>query len=178
MTIYTKTGDTGMTSLFGGKKVRKDDLRIKACGSVDELTTSFAFLTTQINNNKDTTFLYQIQKDLYLIMGILASADSPITQLKHNVSLFEQKIDNIQSNLPKLNRFILPGGTLISAYFHNSRVLCRRCERTVVHLFKQYKETNTWSKETKQAILMYLNRLSDLLFVYARWYAGEKEVVT
>lgn len=178
MPIYTKTGDKGMTTLFGGDQIEKYHVQVEAYGTVDELTSHIGLLTTHMQTSPETAFLVTIQKDLYTIMGILASANSPITGIEKNITLFEQKIDKITSELPELHRFIIPGTTIISAHFHVARTLCRRAERSVVSLFHQKQNKKTWSPKTETIIMKYLNRLSDLFFMYARLHAEGKEILT
>ena len=134
MPIYTKTGDKGTTSLFGGKRLSKADIQIEAYGTVDELTSFLGMITVKISSKKEQTFFTTIQKDLYQIMGDLAGYHSPIESLSQRITLFEQTIDTLEKKLPKLNRFILPGGTELSAWFHIVRTVCRRAERNVVAL--------------------------------------------
>jgi len=177
MSIYTKTGDKGSTTLFGGDKIEKYHPQVEAYGTVDELTSYIGLLTVYIKDPRLNTFLVQIQKDLYIIMGILASAKSPISQIEKRVTLFEQKIDELQSELPELHRFILPGTTEISAHFHITRTLCRRAERAVVYAFQNIQK-KTWNEKTETIIMKYLNRLSDLFFMYGRLYAEGKEIIT
>lgn len=174
MPIYTKTGDKGQTSLFGGKRLSKADIQIEAYGTVDELTSFLGMITVKIKPQIDKDFITYIQKDLYTIMGVLAGANSPIESLSERITLFEQKIDELEKKLPKLTRFILPGGTELAAWFHIARTVCRRAERNVValHTTKQLNDT------TIILCIQYLNRLSDLLFTLARWYNKKNEIIT
>lgn len=174
MSIYTKTGDTGITTLFGGDQIEKCHPQVEAYGSLDELTSYIGLLTIQIKDKPTKHFLIEIQKDISTIMGILATAKSPIASIKKKVNLFEQKIDEMQSKLPKLNRFILPGTTKISAYFHITRSICRRTERTIIRAFQNNIKKKTWDKKTEKTIITYLNRLSDLFFMYARFYTHRR----
>jgi cob(I)alamin adenosyltransferase len=176
--IYTKTGDKGMTTLFGGDQIEKYHPQVEAYGTVDELSSYIGLLTVHIKDPHLNTFLVQIQKDLYIIMGILASAKSPIADIEKRVVLFEQKIDELQSELPELHRFILPGTTALSAHFHITRTLCRRTERSIVCAFQEKIKKKTWDTKTEKIIMKYLNRLSDLFFMYARLYAEGKEILT
>lgn len=169
MAIYTRTGDKGTTSLFGGKRISKYDKRVEAYGSVDELTSYLGLLRVSKITPSHKKLLISIQKDLYKIMAYMANAKVPIVDLDHQVKSFEQIIDKLSTKLPKLNRFILPGGTIISAEFQVSRTICRRAERCTSEVF-QGKLTNA-----EYVILQYLNRLSDLLFVLARFYGKGRE---
>ncbi|GAB4218637.1 MAG: cob(I)yrinic acid a,c-diamide adenosyltransferase [Candidatus Microgenomates bacterium] len=166
MHIYTKTGDKGETSLFGGKRVLKSDVQIEAYGQIDELT-SFIGLVSTITK-KDEQFLIQIQKDLYRIMAYLSGAKINLDFLEKRVLDFEKRIDEIEKNLPKLNNFIIPGADEHSAWFHILRTICRRVERVVVKLNQQKPVLN---------IITYFNRLSDLFFVLARKYGKNKELL-
>ncbi len=174
MPIYTKTGDKGTTSLFGGKRLSKANIQIEAYGTIDELTSFLGMICVKIQSKKEQTFFTTIQKDLYQIMGDLAGYKSPIESLSPRITLFEQTIDTLEKKLPKLNRFILPGGTELSVWFHIVRTICRRAERNVVAL----QQTKKIEEKTLLLIIQYLNRLSDLLFTYARWYNREHELIT
>ena len=165
MSIYTKTGDDGTTALYGGKKLLKSDLQVEVYGSVDELTSFIGLVKDKIKNKNDKLFLISLQKDFYQIMAFLSGAKLDLKFLEEKVLTFEKKIDELEKKLPKLNRFILPGGTEISSWFQILRVICRRAERNVVRF------------NNNIIIVKYLNRLSDLLFVMARNYGKNKEVV-
>lgn len=165
MTIYTKTGDDGTTSLFGGKRVLKSDPQVEAYGSVDELTSFLGLVIVKVKDKNQASFLLGIQRDLYKIMGYLAGAKEDMEPLENKVNKIEQLIDNVSPELPELKRFILPGGTELSAWFHVLRTVCRRAERAVVF----YKNS--------EIIIKYLNRLSDLFFVLSRFYNQKQEAV-
>lgn len=168
MKIYTKTGDQGMTSLFGGERVWKDNLRIDAYGSVDETNTFIGLALTEINDEKLIATLKKIQSKLFVVGSDLAS---PIETTKDNPNIprvqsffideIEKEIDFYNDQLPELKHFILPGGTKGAAFLHTARTVCRRAERKVIALSK--------SAEIGNTISVYLNRLSDLLFVLARF---------
>lgn len=168
MAIYTKTGDDGTTALFGGKRVPKSNPQVAAYGSVDELTSFLGLIAAKINDSSTHELLTLIQKDLYEIMGVLAgSGERP--HLSNRVKEFEKGIDTMEKKLPKLYRFILPQGNEITSLFHVARAVCRRTERDVVAFFSN----------RPSLIVRYLNRLSDLLFILARWYnKNQKEIVT
>lgn len=165
MPIYTRTGDEGMTSLYGGKRISKAACQVETYGSIDELTSYIGLVVVKLKNKNDINLLVTIQKDLYQIMGYLSGAKIDLSQLEKAVTQFEKKIDGLEKKLPKLHRFILPGGTEISSWFHILRVICRRAERNVVGF------------DNNIIIVKYLNRLSDLLFVMARTYGKNKEIV-
>ena len=165
MSIYSRTGDKGTTSLYRGKRVSKSDPRVEVYGSFDELTSFIGLVAVKIKNKKDKEFLTEIQRDLYKIMSYLSGVKLSLDFLNNRVLQFENKIDQLDKKLAQLNKFILPGGTEISSWFHVLRTVCRRAERNMVKYFFSLK------------IIRYLNRLSDLLFVLARTYGKNKEIV-
>lgn len=172
MSIYTKTGDTGTTATFGGKRVDKFDPQIEACGALDETTSFIGLIIAIIEDTEDVQMLSDIQEDLYTIMGFLADAPLHEDFLTKRISLFEKRIDTIEKSLPKLTRFILPQGGEISARIHVARAIARSAERRVVAYVK-----NRQQKVDDSYILQYINRLSDFLFMLARKYS-EKEILT
>ncbi|VAX29046.1 ATP:Cob(I)alamin adenosyltransferase [hydrothermal vent metagenome] len=164
MKIYTKTGDKGKTSLFGGERVDKDDLRVECYGTVDELNSTLGLTITEITNTEVKDTLKQIQNDLFNLAGELATPSkkefvSPINQKQ--IEFLENQIDNFEEKIPPLKQFILPGGSKGAALLHVARSVCRRSERIVVKLSK--------NDVISDNIIIYLNRLSDLLFVLARF---------
>jgi len=160
--IYTKTGDQGETGLFGGGRVSKDHPRVAAYGEVDELNAAVGFAASLEPQAFDAAFLETIQRDLFTIGAELASPDP--AKAPHigepQIGMLEHMIDGHEAKLPPLKNFILPGGTPKAAAFHLARTVCRRAERAVVAL--------SHHADVSPAILQYLNRLSDLLFVLAR----------
>lgn len=164
MTIYTKTGDQGETGLFGGKRVPKSDPTINACGTIDELESFIGLVFSKIDDKEDKQLLTNIQANLYKIMGYLAGARLGDMVIEDDVKALEQHIDKIQERVPKLTRFILPQGTEVSSWFHVLRAICRRAERAIVVLDVQ-----------EEVVLHYMNRLSDLFFMFARQYNDEVE---
>jgi cob(I)alamin adenosyltransferase len=172
MKIYTKTGDAGDTGLFAGPRVRKDDLRIEAYGTVDELNAVLGLARSQsaVGQSKMPSeidsLLVDIQHRLFDLGAQLATPNpnaggTNLITAKHIESL-EQAIDRFDSQLPPLKNFILPGGTLAASWLHLARTVCRRAERHVVTLLQREQ------KKIAPEVLIYLNRLSDLLFVLAR----------
>ncbi len=167
--IYTKTGDKGKTSLFGGKRVNKFDLRVETYGTVDELNSVIGIAIsvgskTKSNNNMMEIIgkLEQVQNDLFTIGSTLANPQNPsLPQLEKRIKQFEKVIDDITEQLPELKNFILPGGGLAGAQLHLARTICRRAERRIVEL----KQT----EEIEDLIISYFNRLSDFLFTAARF---------
>lgn len=163
MKIYTKTGDAGETSLFGGARVRKDDARIEAYGTVDELNSFIGVARASWPSSPFDGQLHTIQSDLFDIGAHLASPglsrfSGPDTA---RIASLEQSIDAMESELAPLKVFILPGGSIAASHLHVARTVCRRAERLVVALGDE-------SDATKSSIT-YLNRLSDFLFVAARF---------
>lgn len=172
MSIYTRTGDSGTTGLFGGKRISKASCQTETYGSIDELTSYIGLVGVKLKNKNDKDLLIQVQKDLYQIMSFLSGAEVDLLHLKDKVKQFENKIDLMENNLPKLNKFILPGSNEISALFQILRVICRKTERIMV----DYYESNLTMKQLNN-VLIYLNRLSDLFFILARKYGKNREVV-
>jgi len=172
MPIYTRTGDTGTTGLFGGKRISKADCQIETYGSIDELTSYIGLVAVKSKNKEETDFLVGIQKDLYKIMSYLSGMKIDLRYLTNRTKDFENRIDKLEKKLPKLNRFILPGGIETSAWFQILRVVCRKAERRIIDYFNKKNITNS-----ELQIIKYLNRLSDLFFCLARKYGKNNEVV-
>lgn len=168
MSVYTKTGDGGITGLWGKKRVAKDDSIIEACGTIDELS-SFVGMTLSFPLDKeDQEILETAQHDVYLIMAHLAGSETDLDgTLLSRVDLFERRIDELTEKLPTLKSFIYPRGQKLSVWFHLSRSVCRRAERRLV----------ACSARSKAAI-SYLNRLSDLLFMHSRYYNIDEKFVS
>jgi len=163
--IYTKTGDKGETSLIGGSRVKKNHPRIEAYGTVDELNSYIGLIRSQEISKETITALIEIQKHLFIIGSILAT-DSKIIK-KHtfeiseeNIKFLEDEIDKMNIGLPVLKSFILPGGNSTVSFCHIARCVCRRAER-IVFGFSNIEDDNSRLK-------IYLNRLSDYLFILAR----------
>jgi cob(I)alamin adenosyltransferase len=163
--IYTKTGDTGQTSLIGGVRVPKYHLRIESYGTVDELNSYIGLVKESITDTHVKNILYGIQDRLFTVGSVLAS-DPEKSKMKipdiheEDVTLLETEMDAMDIVLPELNNFILPGGNIAASYCHVARCVCRRAERLVVHLQTE--------SEVPQIIAIYLNRLSDFLFMLSR----------
>jgi cob(I)alamin adenosyltransferase len=161
--IYTRTGDTGETSLFGGARVPKSDPRIDAYGTIDELNSHLGVVRATWPASEIDAHFADAQRDLFEIGAHLASPGTsrfPGVDLAH-IEELERGIDGMESHLAPLRSFILPGGSLAAAQLHVARTVCRRAERLVVAL-------NDTSDATRSSIA-YLNRLSDFLFVAARY---------
>ena len=170
--IYTKTGDEGFTSLIGGTKIFKSDLRIDSYGNVDELNSYIGLLSDYITD-KDIKFLLQlIQNKLFIIGSSLAQDNSKNSKMKlpqlkeEDVLLLEKEIDKMNETLPELKHFILPGGHILVSCIHITRSVCRRAERGCVSLKEQ-------GAFVEPYVLKFLNRLSDYLFVLARFEGKE-----
>lgn len=168
MKIYTKTGDEGLTGLFGGGRVSKDDPRVEAYGDVDELNASLGMVRAVEMMPRIDEVLVPIQRDLFSIGALLATPDR---EKMHDhlakaqiddgrIRELELAIDACDKELEPLRAFIVPGGTPKAAALHVARTVCRRAERRVIHLQKEV--------EIPQIVVVYLNRLSDLLFTLAR----------
>jgi cob(I)alamin adenosyltransferase len=168
MKIYTKTGDTGETGLFGGGRVSKDDPRVEAYGDVDELNASIGMARAIELMPRIDEVLVPIQRDLFSLGALLATPDRDKmhdhlakAQIDDGrIRELELAIDDCDRELAPLRSFILPGGTPKAAALHVARTVCRRAERRVIHLQKEV--------EIPQIVVIYLNRLSDLLFSLAR----------
>lgn len=172
MKIYTKTGDKGKTSLFGGTRVPKYDLRIEAYGTVDELNSYIGLIRDQKIDQHTTEILLKIQNELFTLGSMLATPPekeilkSGKERLNINkvsdesVALLENEIDLMNESLPQMTHFILPGGHTTVSFCHITRCICRRAERITTQLSDE--------STINPKILVYLNRLSDYLFVLAR----------
>lgn len=176
--VYTRTGDQGLTSLVGGERVPKCCDRLEAYGTVDELNSHIGLLATLCNDTTVITLLHSIQNTLFTVGSYLAT-DTSTTTLRpqsvvseEKVQELEQQIDRLDSELPQLRAFVLPGGTQASAQAHVARTVCRRAERCMLRL------AETCPIDTQ--VSAYVNRLSDLLFVLARHLnvtAGQEDLV-
>ncbi|MBI1803851.1 MAG: cob(I)yrinic acid a,c-diamide adenosyltransferase [Ignavibacteriae bacterium] len=166
MKIYTKAGDKGETSLFGGTRVSKDVLRIEAYGTVDEINSVIGICRSMNTTQELDRILDEIQHDLFRLGADLATPRSEekrtvIRMREREVIRLESHIDRIDTTLEPLRNFILPGGNRSAAMLHFTRTVCRRAERLVVRL--------AHDEDIGEMPVKYLNRLSDLLFVLARW---------
>lgn len=165
MKIYTKTGDSGQTSLVGGTRVLKTELRIEAYGTVDELNSYVGLLRDQEVNNGRKDILKEIQDRLFTIGSILASEPEQTKKRipdlhESDVDLLEREMDQMDENLEPMRFFILPGGHQSVSFGHLARTVCRRAERIVLRLAQE--------SEVNELVIKYLNRLSDYLFVLCR----------
>ncbi|OQY04264.1 MAG: ATP:cob(I)alamin adenosyltransferase [Bacteroidetes bacterium 4572_117] len=164
MKIYTKTGDKGQTSLFGGKRVPKYDLRVETYGTIDELNSFIGLLRSQNIKDADKHVLLAIQNQLFSIGSVIATED--ISKLKiplpseTTIKTLEKEMDNIDSGLAKQMNFVIPGGNQAIGYCHVCRSVCRRAERLIVKLADETKVDGI--------IIQYINRLSDYFFLFSR----------
>ena len=165
MKVYTRTGDTGNTSLIGGKRVSKTCQRIESYGTIDELNSQVGLLLTYTTDNTDRNNLISIQNCLFVIGALLAtdndSPKSPSTSITtDDIATLEKNIDHASEDLPKWKGFTLPGGSRAAAIAHICRTICRRAERTSLRAAEQY--------EIDSQATIYLNRLSDYFYLLGR----------
>lgn len=167
MRIYTRTGDAGETGLFGGGRVPKCDARVAAYGDVDELNAVVGVATAAVRDAGIAALLADLQPDLFVVGAHLATPSETRGRRPNlpplpneRIAEFERHIDEAEAELPALDAFVMPGGTPGGAALHHARTVCRRAERAVVALAR--------TQDVPSDVLVYLNRLSDLLFVLAR----------
>lgn len=177
--LYTRSGDTGMTSLVGGDRVKKNSVRLEAYGTIDELSSALGMVASDTNTPQDLREdLHRIQNELfnigcYLATDVKAGEESQCRSLADGMEIeqMEKWIDILDAATPKINKFVLPGGCERSAKSHMARVICRRAERRVLDLAEE--------SYVDPMILSYLNRMSDYLFILARNFnqdAGMPEI--
>lgn len=171
--VYTKTGDKGTTGLIGGTRVSKDNIRIEAYGTVDELNSQIGFMNDLLADAEVNEWVLEIQDRLFTVGSSLATDPDKDTKMKlpdlkpEDIQWLEQKIDYMDGQLPAMKSFILPGGHPASSAAHVARCVCRRAERICVHM-------QHIDEFVAQDVLIYLNRLSDFLFVLARYILHKK----
>lgn len=166
MSVYTRAGDKGKTRLYAGKIVSKANLRIETYGSVDELNSSLGAVLPETKDKFLREELLKIQNDLLEMGAGLSNPSSKMQKLSDRAREFEKIIDRLTAKLPPLENFILPGGGKSGSLLHLSRTIARRVERRIVELSEREK--------VQPEIIIYMNRLSDLLFMFAR-YINHKE---
>ena len=170
--IYTKTGDKGTTSLIGGVRVPKNHIRIESYGTIDELNSYLGVVNDTTQHEKISVWIKEIQDRLFTIGSVLATAPNKEISMKlpdvhvEDVQWLEQRIDEMNEQLPEMRSFILPGGHLAASSCHVARCVCRRAERICVAMLEL-------NEEEPDLVIQYLNRLSDFLFVLARFIAHE-----
>ena len=176
--VYTKTGDKGTTSLVGGVRIKKSDIRLEAYGAVDELSAHLGMLAAMLTDDDNRQTIIRIQNNLFNVCTHLATDQSqtplyPSAHLAEGETAFlEQEVDRLMALLPERQGFILPGGTQAAAQAHVARTVCRRAERRIAALA----EVATVGEEIQQ----YVNRLSDYLFVLAKiinFNSGQDEII-
>lgn len=172
MPIYTKTGDRGKTSLFGGRRVFKYDLQVEAYGAVDEATSSIGFAFESVKDTKIKELLTEVQMALYSVMAYLSGAKLDDMKLDTKVLHLEKNIDFLEKKLPKLVRFILPQGSETTVRLHLARASVRTAERRIGEFIHHKKDKNDQDDD----VLRYINRLSDLLFMLARNYSRDERL--
>lgn len=177
MKVYTKTGDTGTTALFGGTRVPKDHARIESYGTVDELNSYIGLIRDQEIDQHYKDVLIEIQDRLFTVGAILATPpENEVLKngqkrlqnlgiIESDIELLEKEIDSMEDSLPQMTHFVLPGGHTTVSYCHIARCVCRRAERLAVHL--------SHNEPVADIAIKYLNRLSDYLFVLARKLSKE-----
>jgi cob(I)alamin adenosyltransferase len=178
--VYTRGGDSGETSLVGGQRIAKDAIRIESYGTVDELNAILGLVRTanrdgsgrKADRDRLDAILEKVQNELFNLGSDLATLPQdrhpkqPVTEARH-VTFLENTIDELNDGLPELKSFVLPGGGWVSAFLHQARTVCRRAERLVTTLARE--------EAVGKYALVYLNRLSDLLFVLGRWAAKARK---
>ncbi len=166
MKIYTRTGDKGKTALLGGKRVKKSDIRIEAYGNIDELNSYLGLIRDHDELKDHHSFLVQIQNELFVVGSHLATEEGksfdyiPDVNGKFVDSL-EKEIDLMNKVLPEMKNFVLPGGDKLVSIIHIARCVCRRSERSIISLSEE--------QLVAPEIVVFINRLSDYLFVLSRW---------
>ena len=175
MKIYTGTGDRGKTSLFSGERIGKNDIRIEAYGVVDELNAIIGAVIAAMPPGSSSppvkSQLTRIQKDLFRVGALLATTVDSLSMghlhpmQQDDGRWLEEQMDLLQSSIPELTSFILPGGHISSAWAHVARTVCRRAERRIVTLM----DLNAQDDDAAKNLLTYINRLSDYLFILARY---------
>jgi cob(I)alamin adenosyltransferase len=170
--IYTRTGDKGKTSLIGGTRVPKYHIRIEAYGTVDELNSFIGLVRDHDIDEHTRKILFQIQENLFIIESLLATEDETLLEslpciTDYDIAQLEKEIDEMNQHLPGLHNFILPGGGKAASYAHVARCVCRRAERIIIDL------TENATVPVPDKIIVYINRLSDYLFVLARKLAND-----
>lgn len=160
-TIYTGTGDNGATSLIGGSRVAKDDIRVQAYGTIDELNAHLGLLSVTLNDEHTKLFIEHIEHNMLTIGCNLADEKKEKCSLpEEEITILQKAIDELEGSLPALHEFIIPGGTEAAARANLCRTVCRRAEREIVSLQREY--------DVEQNVMVYINRLSDYLFMLQR----------
>lgn len=172
MKIYTKTGDKGQTSLYDGTRIDKDSLRVESYGTVDELNSSIGFATKFVEEESIIKSLKNIQMRLFFVAGELATKEEGMYKYKVNeddIQALEKIIDDYIPKIKGGDKFIVPGSSTAAAALHVSRTICRRAERRIITLKR--------NEEVSDILLKFVNRLSDVLYTYARYLESDLTVM-
>lgn len=170
--IYTKTGDDGETGLYDGTRIAKDDIRVECYGTLDELNSALGICKNYITENECYSDIEIVQRHLFDLGAMLATIQKETLKVKFSkddITWIENRIDYYSEKLPPFEAFILPGNSKASAFLHLARTIARRGERLIINLGK--------SEFVEEEVLLYMNRLSDLLFVFASLFEGEQKSV-
>lgn len=164
MQVYTRTGDKGETSLYDGTRVRKDSVRVESYGTVDELNSNIGLAMRKITNEDILDKLYKIQKKLFFVAGELATSEegkfkNGVTD--EDIKAMESWVDSYLEKMEKVDAFIIPGSSDASAQLHVARTVCRRAERRILALARE--------SEVRPTVIKFVNRLSDTIYVFARY---------
>ena len=172
--VYTKTGDKGTTSLIGGTRVKKSDIRIESYGTIDELNSFIGLLATYVDEKETADLLAEIQNVLFNVGCNLAMGERFKKEIKESVVAdvliehVEKAIDRMQAAIPELKSFVIPGGSRSASTAHVCRTVCRRAERLIIALDE--------GSEVDRNLMAYVNRLSDYFFVLSRYLNNIEKV--
>jgi len=172
MKIYTKTGDNGQTSLYDGKRVKKDDIRVESYGTIDELNSMLGLARNFIEDNEIVEIIYDIQRELFNVAGELATENSEKFKGKvteEQINYLEEIIDTYLEKIPQMDKFIIPGTNKASASLHVARTICRRAERRILTLKNE--------EQVRDILIKYVNRLSDTIYALSRYLESDLKYV-
>ncbi len=172
MKIYTKTGDKGQTSLYDGTRIDKDSLRVESYGTVDELNSSIGFAMKFVEDESIRASLKRIQMRLFFVAGELATIEEgkyKYTVREEDIQALEKIIDDYIPIIKGADKFIVPGSSTAAAALHVSRTICRRAERRIITLKRH--------EEVRDLLLKFINRLSDVLYTYARYLESDLTIM-
>ncbi len=172
MKIYTKTGDSGETSLYDGKRIKKDDIRVESYGTVDELNSMLGLARNFVDDNEIVEIVYTIQRELFNVAGELATENTENFKNRvtdEQIEYLEKIIDIYLEKIPKVDKFIIPGSNKASASLHVARTICRRAERRILTLKKE--------DYVSPVLVKYVNRLSDTIYALARYLESDLKYV-
>lgn len=172
MKIYTKTGDKGQTSLYDGTRIHKDSLRVESYGTVDELNSSIGFAIKFVDDEDIRNSLKRIQMRLFFVAGELATVEEGVYKYKvreEDILALEKIIDDYIPKISGADKFIVPGSSKAAAALHVSRTICRRAERRIITLKRD--------EEVSDILLKFVNRLSDVLYTYARFLESDLTIM-